>query len=155
MNMKKSIGRGAGLCCGLVLLSSLMVIEVIAQEPPQSQGSPPSAMTPYIYGTCRCFFAKAVYWGVENNGGIPLENVSGVFTVSGGFQNSISFTDSYIFGTIETRSTYGRFITKAINGFGPLTLSLDATSSNAEPLSISVPGFQVGFRTFVFYTPMS
>lgn len=107
-------------------------------------------LIPYIYGTIRCLFAPAVYWGIGNFGEDTAENVSGVFTIQGGFDDSINYVDSYFFGDIEAGYATGRFLPRNVDGFGPIVLSLKATSSNAEKIDISLRGFQIGFRTFVF-----
>lgn len=105
---------------------------------------------PYIYGTIRLFFAPAIYWGIANYGDMTAENVSGIFTVEGGFDDSINFIDSYNYGEIKPEYVSGRYLSRNIDGFGPIVLSLKATASNAEDIDISVKGFQIGYRTFVF-----
>lgn len=107
-------------------------------------------LKPYIYGTIRLFFAPAIYWGIANVGDVTAEDVSGTFTVIGGFDDSINFVDSYNYGDIEPEYVSGRLFSRNIDGFGPIVLSLTATASNAENLDVSVKGFQIGYRTFVF-----
>ena len=103
----------------------------------------------YIYGTIRLFFAPALYWGIENTGETIAHNVSGTFSVKGGFDNSINFVDIYNYGDIESKHIIGRYLLRFIDGLGFITLSVSTTSLDAGSETKSVKGFQVGFRTFI------
>jgi hypothetical protein len=156
MKIKRYILRRKGVIIGLLTLMLCSMAVVVALPNPDISGSDVpnvSSLNPYIYGTCRLFFTRGLYWGIENVGEVTAEEVSGSFLVTGGFGESISFADSYTFESIEPGFVSGRYWTQPIKGFGPLTLSLDVTASNVAPLSISVPGFQIGFRTLVFFAP--
>jgi hypothetical protein len=113
-------------------------------------GNNESQLNVIIFGTIRLFFAPALYWGIENTGDITAFNISGTFRVIGGLDNSINYMDTFNIEEILAKHTVGRWYTRPIDGFGPLTLTCRAVSSNAGNATKSVNGFLIGFRAFVF-----
>lgn len=103
-----------------------------------------------IYGSIRLFFSQSLYFGVQNLGDTSAYNVSGTFRVEGTSDNSISFTDTFNFEEIPNRHVTGKWYTKPINGFGKITLTCNAESSNAGSSEVSVNGLLIGYRAFVF-----
>lgn len=109
-----------------------------------------SQLNVVIYGSIRLFFSKSLYFGVRNLGDTSAYNVSGTFRVKGVSDNSISFTDTFNFEEIPSRHVTGIWYTTPINGFGKITLTCNAESSNAGSSELSVNGLLIGYRAFVF-----
>ena len=136
----------------LLLLSSPIINSSINLEKDQSDiiTYNDTEINIVIYGSIRLFFSKSLYFGVRNTGETSAYNVSGSFKVTGVNDNSISFMDSFNFEEIPSNHVTGKWYTRPINGFGKITLSCNAFSSNAGDVSLTVNGLLIGFRAFVF-----
>lgn len=85
---------------------------------------------------------------IGNRGDSTAENVSYNFTVTGGFLNNIDYNFADYWGNIKVNEALG-VATYFVSGFGPVTITLSATSSNADDVSETVKGFQLGSITWV------
>ena len=85
---------------------------------------------------------------IWNDGPDTLLDVQYTFTVRGGSDDSINITISGYAGDgdLEINQVYV-FSTKEVKGFGPVTLTITATSSNAEEATTTSRGFQIGSYT--------
>lgn len=136
----------------LLLLSAPIINSSINLEKTQSDiiKNNDAQINIVIYGSIRLFFSKSLYFAVRNIGETSAYNVSGSFKVTGVNDNSISFMDSFNFEEIPANHATGIWYTRPINGFGKITLSCNAFSSNAGDSSVTVDGLLIGFRAFVF-----
>ena len=85
---------------------------------------------------------------IVNNGDSTAKNVSYNFTITGGFLNNIDYSYADYWGDINPNEAVG-ITTVFVNGFGPVTITLSATSSNADDVSKTVKGFQIGSITWI------
>lgn len=87
--------------------------------------------------------------GVINNNNMDesVYNISYTFSVKGINDDSINFVYSDYIDKLDP-STAFLFTINFINGFGPVVISLNATTSNAGFDDESIKGFQVGPYTF-------
>ena len=86
--------------------------------------------------------AGGVIW---NDGIDTIRDVQYTFTIKGGNDNSINITISGDAGDgdIEANQAYSVPTNKA-KGYGPVTLTMTATSSNAGEATATSKGFQIG-----------
>lgn len=85
---------------------------------------------------------------IGNNGDTTAENVSFNFTITGGFLDNIDYNYADYWGDIRSDEALG-VTTSFVSGFGPVVVTLSATSSNAEDVSETVNGFQIGSITWI------
>ena len=89
--------------------------------------------------------AGGIIW---NDGLDTIRDVQYTFTITGGFNDSINITISGDAGDgdMEVNQAYS-ISTKEAKGFGPVTLTMTATSSNADEATATSQGFQIGSYT--------
>lgn len=87
--------------------------------------------------------------GVINNNNMDesVYNISYTFSVKGINDDSINFVYSDYIDKLDPNTAF-LFTINFINGFGPVVISLNATTSNAGFDDESIKGFQVGPYTF-------
>ena len=80
---------------------------------------------------------------IYNNGDETIFNITYTFRVEGGFDNSIN---KIISGHQEMLNSNSAILEPlhTINGFGLVTLSIEASSSNAGSVEETMKGFQLG-----------
>ena len=88
---------------------------------------------------------------IVNTGDAIAHNVSFNFTVTGGSNGLIDYTYADYWGDLLPNGSLG-IATDAVQGFGLVTLTLSASSSNAGNVTETAKGFQLGYFTWV---PMS
>jgi hypothetical protein len=96
-----------------------------------------------VYGASMLTGLKEVGCFVYNLGEENIYDITFTFTVEGGFDNSIN---KLLYGhkeILEPNTAYLLPIS-SINGFGPIILSIEATSSNAGTAEKTIKGFQLG-----------
>lgn len=89
--------------------------------------------------------AGGIIW---NDGIDTIRDVQYTFTIRGGYDNSINMTisDDAGDGDIEVNQVY-TISTNEAQGYGPVTLTMTATSSNADEATATSQGFQIGSYT--------
>ena len=89
--------------------------------------------------------AGGIIW---NDGLDTIRDVQYTFTIRGGYDNSINITisDDAGDGDIEVNQVY-TISTNEAKGYGPVTLTMTATSSNADEATATSQGFQIGAHT--------
>ena len=89
--------------------------------------------------------AGGIIW---NDGLDTIRDVQYTFTITGGYNDSINITISGDAGDgdIEVNQAYSIPTNKA-KGYGPVTLTMTATSSNADEATATSQGFQIGSYT--------
>ena len=113
-----------------------------------SEGDSESKLRVGVFGASIMALRQAggIIW---NDGLDTIRDVQYIFTISGGFDNSINITisdDAGIDGDIEVNQVYTISTNKA-KGYGPVTLTMTATSSNADEATATSQGFQIGSYT--------
>jgi hypothetical protein len=84
--------------------------------------------------------AGGIIW---NDGLDTIQDVQYTFTITGGSDDSIDITISDDVGNIENNQGY-MISTKGAKGYGPVTITMTATSSNAGEATATAQGFQIG-----------
>jgi hypothetical protein len=84
---------------------------------------------------------------IVNIGDNPAYNVSYTFAITGGFNNDINATFSDNWSEMPPKTGWGFF--NDAYGFGPVTITLTVSASNADNVTKSVNGFQIGKRTLI------
>jgi len=138
-----------GICMMLVL--TIPIATSIAQEIPTSiSKNQNTELKILFFGSLRSFLLPGVGYGIENRGDETAYNVTATFTLEGGLSNSIYFTDTWNYTEILPRYSVGTSWLRAIDGFGPVTITVNVYASNAEAVEKTARGFQIGLRTFIF-----
>jgi hypothetical protein len=84
---------------------------------------------------------------IVNIGDNPAYNVSYTFAITGGYNGDINSTFSDNLSEMPPGSGWGFF--NDAYGFGPVTITLTVSASNADNVTKSVNGFQMGKRTLI------
>jgi len=84
---------------------------------------------------------------IVNIGDNPAYNVSYTFAITGGYNGVINATFSDNWSEMPPRCGWGFF--NDAYGFGPVTITLTVSASNADNVTKSVNGFQIGKRTLI------
>ena len=113
-----------------------------------SEGDSESKLRVGVFGASMLALRQAggIIW---NDGLDTIRDVQYTFTIRGGYDNSINITisdDAGIDGDIEVNQVYTISTNKA-KGYGPVTLTMTATSSNADEATATSQGFQIGSHT--------
>lgn len=139
-----------GICIMLVL--TLPIVTSIAQETPTTSLSKNQNTELKIgfIGSLRALLLPCVGYKIKNSGDESAYNVTATFTLDGGLNDQIYFTETWDYTEILPGYTISRSWTRAIDGFGPVTITLNVDASNAEAIEKTAMGFQIGLRTIVF-----
>ncbi len=90
-------------------------------------------------------FSKAGSF-IYNGGDEDIYDVTFTFSVIGGYDESINKIMPGHRDILQPNTSY-LLTTNSINGFGPVTLSIYASSSNAGSIEETIKGFQLGSFT--------
>jgi len=134
------------LICLLIILP-ILPVNLSADQTPQLEIA--------ILGSLRLLGTDRVGGIIVNVGNTTAYDVYYNFTVKGGFDNSIDFMRQGYAGDIPGREgdkthSFGVVFPRQVYGFGPIVITMAATSSNAEDITHTVQGFQMGYFTLVF-----
>lgn len=103
-----------------------------------------------IFGASLLTGIRQLGFAVHNTGGNPhdktIEDIMVTFTVKSLDDENIDFSYSKEIDSMAYNEG-NQFLTNAINGFGPVKLSLMASSSNAGEVSKTIKGYQIGSIT--------
>ena len=99
-------------------------------------------------------FGASLLTGLRQTGGVINNNnydesvydISFKFSIVGLFDKSIDYVYSDFLNELEPNQAY-LFSTRSINGFGPVIISLNASTSNAGFAEESIMGLQIGSIT--------
>lgn len=127
------------------LIGMMMIILIVV--PAISTPSAAASDTELSIGVCGGF--TVVNEWIMNIGDTPAYNVSFTSSITGGFNNNINITTSNNMSEMPPKSAMG-FLDKMF-GFGPVTITLSASASNADNVTKSVHGFQMGRRTLISF----
>ena len=130
---KKIIGI---FVCMLLITISVCTLSVTADPEPKLRVG--------VFGASVLALRQAggIIW---NDGVDTILDVQYTFTIRGGYDNSINITisDDAGDGDIEVNQVY-TISTNEAKGYGPVTLTMTATSSNADEATATSKGFQIG-----------
>ena len=96
-----------------------------------------------IFGASMLSGLRRVGGIIYNDGLDTIQDVQYTFTITGGSDDSIDITISDDVGNIENNQAY-MISTKGAQGYGPVTITMTATSSNAGEVTATSQGFQIG-----------
>lgn len=83
-----------------------------------------------------------------NSGDVSAYNVTSSVSITGGLMRNINYSD--IMSCDEIPPQYGStFSVVGLQGFGPITIHMSANASNAQTVTKTVIGFQLGRFTWV------
>jgi hypothetical protein len=86
---------------------------------------------------------------IMNIGDNPAYNISYTFSITGGFNNDINETFSGNESKMPPKSAMGGLYDAY--GFGPVTITLSVSASNADNVTKIINGFQIGKRTLISF----
>ena len=144
--MKKKI---IGILVAGLLISTILPIATMAgsESDPEITAHLESKLRVGIFGASIMALRQAggIIW---NDGLDTIRDVQYTFTIRGGYNNSINITisDDAGDGDIEVNQVY-TISTNEAQGYGPVTLTMTATSSNADEATATSQGFQIGSYT--------
>jgi hypothetical protein len=122
----------------LIFITQLLSILTIASSGPELQAG--------VFGSSILTGLKRAGSFIYNNGDQDILDIVFTFSIKGGFDNSINVEIPNNRDILEPNTSY-LLITNEINGFGPVVLSIYATSSNAGNIEETMKGFQLGSYT--------
>ena len=131
--MKKKI-IGIFIC---MLLITISVCTLSASADPESE------LRVGVFGASMMSGLKRVGGVIYNDGLDTIQDVQYTFTITGGSDDSIDITISDDVGNIENNQGY-MISTKGAQGYGPVTITMTVTSSNAGEATATSQGFQIG-----------
>ena len=144
--MKKII---IGIFVCTLLITTILPIATMAgsESDPEITADSESKLRVGVFGASVLALRQAggIIW---NDGLDTIRDVQYTFTITGGFNDSINITISGDAGDgdMEVNQVYSISTNKA-KGFGPVTLTMTATSSNADEATATSQGFQIGSYT--------
>lgn len=124
-----------------------MIVSILIVVPVVSTPAAAESETELSIGICGGFFA--INGWIMNIGDNPAYNVSYIFSMIGGFHNDINVTASDMMSEMPSESAMG--VLSDTYGFGPVTITLSVSASNADNMTKLVKGFQVGKRTLISF----
>jgi hypothetical protein len=142
---KKIIGI---FVCTLLITTILPIVPMAGSESdPEITAYSESKLRVGVFGASIMALRQAggIIW---NDGLDTIQDVQYTFTLRGGYSNSINITISGDAGDgdMEVNQVYSIFTNKA-KGYGPVTLTMTATSSNAGEATATSQGFQISSYT--------
>lgn len=93
-------------------------------------------------------FSNVVGGVISNIGDAPAYNITYLMTIQGGFNGAIYNIITGDTNEILPGNGFGATIMYTY-GFGPVTITMTASTSNAEAVTETVKGFQIGSFTWV------
>ena len=144
--MKRKI---LGILISMLLIATMLPITTMAgsESDPEITADSESKLRVGVFGASMLALRKAggIIW---NDGLDTIRDVQYTFTIRGRYDNSIDITISGDAGDgdMEVNQVYSISTNKA-KGFGPVTLTMTATSSNADEATATSQGFQIGSYT--------
>ena len=124
-----------------------MILSILIVLPAVSTASAAESDTELAIGICGGFIV--IDGWVMNIGDTPAYNVSYTFSMTGGFHKDINVTASDMVSMMPPKSAMG--LLSDTYGFGPVTITLSVSASNADNMTKLVKGFQVGKRTLISF----
>jgi energy-converting hydrogenase Eha subunit A len=98
--------------------------------------------------------ASSITGVVSNIGNAPLHNVSYEMTVQGGLLGALNVTYEDTWSEIPAGSSLGVAIIE-LHGFGPVSITLTASATDVQTMTITAKGIQLGFFTWVPFSWVS
>jgi len=127
--------------CGIFVCTLLITISFCTLSVSANQES---ELRVGVFGASMLALRQAggILW---NDGDDTIQDVQYTFTIKGGSGDSINVKISGVAGDgdIEVNQVYS-ISTREARGFGPVTLTMTVTSSNAGEATASSQGFQIG-----------
>ena len=138
----------------VILVSMLFIATILpiatmagSESDPEITADSESKLKVGVFGASMLALREAggIIW---NDGFDTIRDVQYTFTIRGGYDNSINITISCDagYGDMEVNQVYSISTNKA-KGYGPVTLTMTATSSNADEATATSKGFQIGSYT--------
>jgi len=132
-----------------LLISTILPIATMAgsESDPEITVDMESKLRVGVFGASIMALRQAggIIW---NDGLDTIRDIQYIFTIRGGYDNSINITisDDAGDGDIEVNQVH-TISTKEAQGYGPVTLTMTATSSNTDEATATSQGFQIGSYT--------
>ena len=139
--MKKIIG---------IFICMLMVLSVLSMSAAADNSNDQTELNVRFFGSFRLFATRTFGVVIKNIGDTTAQNLHYTISVKGGFDKSIDFTDEGTVEDIEPLGGWGLGFGGFIKGFGFVSIEFSLTWSNADDISRSIIGFQLGYQTIVF-----
>ena len=137
------------------VVSILLCLLVLVPMVSASRASPSPELQLNILGSLPIpVFANTVSGIIANTGDTPLYNVSYQMTIQGGVLGAINTTYEDGWSEIPVGTALGVAIIE-VRGFGPVTITLSASATDVETMTITAKGIQLGFFTWVPFSWVS
>ncbi len=98
------------------------------------------------------FFISYAGGVITNIGNATAYNISYTLTIIGGTSGNINFTHEGFYDYLEPLSTSGNalgIMTPDAKGFGMVTITLTASATNADSVTVNAKGVQIGDITWI------
>jgi len=139
---------------GMCFLFAVVIsdLSVTAEQPDVTEASlyQQTGLEARFIGAIRGGILPTVGYSIYNIGNEIARNITATFTIEGGFAGDIHLFDSLEKTELEPGTSVVKSGVFALQGFGPLTVTLDVDAENSESIHRTAEGFQIGFRTFIF-----
>lgn len=96
-----------------------------------------------VFGASMLGGLRSAGFILANYGDESIKDIQWVFSIKGVSNNEIDVTYSGEFGSLDYNQGY-QYTTSYVKGFGLVTVSITATSSNAGESTETMNGFQIG-----------
>ena len=124
-----------------ILISTLFILTIFSLDVPADE------IDDFHVGV----FGASLITGLRQQGGVinnynqddSVYNISFIFSIIGIYDESIDYVFSNFIDELEPNQAL-LFSERFVNGFGPVTISLNASTSNAGFAEESIKGFQIG-----------
>lgn len=129
----------------MLLITTLVSLPLSADEEPMVSNG--VEMEVSVFGASVLTGVRQIGFSLRNSGGNPnaetIEDITFTFTVQSITDDEINFSYSDDIASMAYNEG-SQFLTNAISGYGPVELTLTASSSNTEAVSKSIKGYQIG-----------
>ncbi len=139
--MKKIIG---------IIICMLMVLPVFSMSVTADISNDQTELIVHFLGSFRLFATRTFGVVIKNIGDTTAQNLYYTISLKGSFDKYIDFKDEGPIQDIEPLSGWGLGFGGFIKGFGFVTIEFSLTCSNADDISRTIIGFQLGYQTIVF-----
>ena len=125
----------------LYILLLILVFSILSLYLPSCIAEP--ELKADIFGASMLIGLQRVGCIIYNSGTEPIVDISYTFSIIGKNNPSIDYTQTQTIESLSNTQSY-TMSTNEINGYGPVTIQITATSSNAGEITETRTGFQIG-----------
>ena len=147
-NIKKFVTIGVCFLFVVIMLGLLVTAE--QSDVTEASLYQQTELDARFIGALRGGLLPTVGYSIYNSGNEIARNITATFTIKGGLADDIHLFDSLEKTELGPGTSVVKSGVFALQGFGPLTVTLTVDAEDSESIHRTAMGFQVGFRTFIF-----